>query len=166
MQFLTNPISKLAFLVLLIFSTGCKNNSEKNTIEETQLSIFGKNYTAAWNSQKPENVASFFSIDGTLSVNNDPPLKGRDAITEFADGFMTAFPNMKLIMDSLISKPDIKEYHWTFIGTNTGPNGTGNKVKFSGMELWKFDKEGLIQSSKGSYDAEEYKHQLEHGIDK
>ena len=55
---------------------------------------------------------------------------------------------------------DATLFHWTLTGTNTGPGGTGNKVKISGVERWKFDAVGLILESKGSYDAEEYNRQL------
>ena len=158
-------LSKLAFLVLVIILTGCKNTSENSAAELSQISTFAENYTAAWNSQNPESVASFFSSEGTLSVNNDPPLEGRNAITNFAKGFMIAFPDMNLIMDSLIVKSDRTEYYWTFSGTNAGPKGTCNFVRFSGVEKWQFDNKGLIKHSKGSYDAEEYKHQVEYGIE-
>lgn len=47
---------------------------------------------------------------------------------------MTAFPDMKLTMDSLVTKSTSIEYHWSFIGTNTGPEGKCNKVDFSGFE--------------------------------
>lgn len=154
--------SLIVFFSLYSFIIGCKNVSE---MEQNKMESFGKNYTEAWNSQKPENVASFFASDGSLIVNNNPPLVGRKDITKFVYGFMTSFPDMKLIMDSLLTKSNSTEYHWTFIGTNTGPNGTGNRVKFSGMELWKINIDGLIQKSIGSFDAEEYNRQVEHGID-
>ena len=132
-------------------------------MDKKRLQHFGENYAEAWSSQKPENVASFFSDNGFLYVNNDPPLTGRNEITKFVEGFMMAFPDMKLVMDSLITKSDETQFHWTFTGTNTGPNGKGNRVKFSGVERWIFNKIGLIRVSKGSYDTDEYNRQLEHG---
>ncbi len=57
------------------------------------------------------------------------------------------------------------EFHWTFTGTNTGPGGTGKKVRVSGFEEWTLDDHGLIAASKGHYDAAEYARQLEHGVD-
>lgn len=121
---------------------------------------FGNEYTDAWNSQKPENVASFFAIDGSLTVNNGTPLIGRTSITEFTNSFMTAFPDMKLSMDNLLIKSDETQYHWSFIGTNTGLNGTGNKVEFNGFERWTFNEDGLIKSSIGKFDEEDYNRQL------
>jgi predicted ester cyclase len=46
------------------------------------------------------------------------------------------------------------------IGTNTGPGGTGNRVRISGYELWKIDNNGLIAESSGHFDAVEYERQL------
>ena len=105
-------------------------------------------------------MASFFAEDGTLIVNNVTSLRGKEAITEFASGFMTAFPDMTLTMDSLIIKPNETQYHWSFTGTNTGPNGTGNQVIFSGFERWTLAENGKINSFIGSFDEEDYSRQL------
>ncbi len=70
----------------------------------------------------------FFSENGSLTVNDDPPAIGREAITKVAEGFMSAFPDMIVGMDSLVAKPNGTKYHWTLTGTNNGPGGTGNKV--------------------------------------
>ena len=87
-------------------------------------------------------------------------VNGREAIAKVAQGFMTAFPDMIVSMDSLLTNANGTAFHWTLTGTNTGPGGTGNKVKISGVELWQFDAAGLIYESKGSFDAEEYNRQL------
>ena len=121
-------------------------------------------YTAAWNSQVPANVAAFFAEGATLYVNGSAAT-GRDAITEVAHSFMTGFPDMVLLMDKLDFQADKTIYHWTFIGTNSGPDGTGNKVHFSGFEEWTIGKDGLIVQSNGKFDNDEYQHQLAHGID-
>jgi len=73
---------------------------------------------------------------------------------------MEAFPDMKLTMDSLIADSGTYRYYWTFIGSNTGPEGTGNKVNFSGFERWTMNNEGLVQKSIGTYDADDYTRQL------
>jgi hypothetical protein len=158
-------------LLLLILITSCNYQSGKletrtsnaETMDKEQLADFGKKYSAAWCSQKPETVAAFFAPNGSLKVNADPPAVGRDAITKVTQGFMTAFPDMVVAMDSLVTKPNGTEFHWTLTGTNSGPGGTGNKVKVSGFELWYFDKDGLIQESIGSFDADDYNKQLKGG---
>ena len=129
-------------------------------MENEKLIDFGKHYAAEWCSQQPDSVAAYFSASGSLSVNANTPAVGRGAIAKVAAGFMTAFPDIIVVMDSLIMQTDATAFHWTLTGTNTGPGGTGNKVKISGVELWQLDVAGLIQESKGSFDAAEYNRQL------
>ena len=78
---------------------------------------------------------------------------------------MTAFPDMQVLMDDLVTKDHRIEYHWTLIGTNTGPGGTRNRVRFSGIEEWTIGDDGLIVVSNGHFDQAEYERQLERGVD-
>ena len=133
-------------------------------LKENELQSFGKKYAEAWCSQKPESVSEFFADNGSLTVNDGSPAVGRISIAKVAEGFMTAFPDMIVAMDSLTTTPKGVEFHWTLTGTNTGPNGTGKSVKISGFELWQMDKDGLIGESKGSFDSEEYNRQLKTGV--
>jgi uncharacterized protein (TIGR02246 family) len=128
-----------------------------------RLNEFAEQYTAAWCSQDAASVAGFFAEGGTLFVNGSPAI-GREAITGVAQGFMTVFPDMELTMDALEIQPDQVTYHWTFVGTNTGPDGTGNAVRFSGFEEWTLGDDGLIAKSMGHFDNDEYQRQLEHGV--
>ena len=131
----------------------------------TQLRSFAERYTAAWNSQQAARVAAFYSPHGSLRVNADAPAVGRDAITKVAQGFMTAFPDMKLFMDGLSEQGDRFVYRWTLAGTNTGPGGAGKCVRISGFEEWSIGADGLIAESQGHFDSAEYQRQLERGVD-
>lgn len=130
-----------------------------------QLRDFAVRYTAAWCSQDPSSVAASFSPNGSLRINDGDPAVGRSAITEVAQGFMTAFPDMAVLMDDLLIQEDSAVYQWTLVGTNTGPGGTGHRVHISGHEVWQIGTDGLIAESQGHFDATDYQHQLEHGID-
>jgi uncharacterized protein (TIGR02246 family) len=121
---------------------------------------FAERYTAAWCSRDPASVAAFFSLDGSLTVNGTPAV-GRTAIAEVAREFMTAFPDLQLLMDDLVVQGGGAVYHWTFIGTNTGPSGTGRRVRFSGHEEWRFGDDGLVAESQGHFDEDDYRRQLE-----
>lgn len=110
-------------------------------------------------------MAAHYAPDGALTINDGPPSEGRAAITEAAQGFMTAFPDMQVLMDDLVTKDHRIEYHWTLIGTNTGPGGTRNRVRFSGIEEWTIGDDGLIVVSNGHFDQAEYERQLERGVD-
>ncbi len=122
---------------------------------------FAEGYTAAWCSQDAASVAAFFEKNGSLSVNEDAPAVGREAITEVAQGFMTAFPDLQVFLDDLLLKDDGAIYHWTLTGTNTGPGGTGRAVRISGFEVWQIGTDGLIANSRGRFDGVEYQRQLE-----
>jgi len=126
----------------------------------TELAQFAERYAQAWCSHDPEKVAAFFAENGLLSVNNGPPAVGRAVIAEVARRFLRDFPEMVVTFDKLEPRGDRTTFHWTLTGTKTGPGGTGNKVRISGYELWKFDNEGLIAESKRHFDAEDYDRQL------
>lgn len=135
------------------------------TMTTAELQDFATRYTAAWCSQNPASVAAFFSPSGSLNINDGPPATGRDAITAAAQSFMTAFPDLQVILDELIVAPHATAtYHWTLLGTNTGPGGTGKRVHITGFEQWQFSPDGLIAQSLGHFDAAQYQHQLLHGI--
>jgi uncharacterized protein (TIGR02246 family) len=130
-----------------------------------QLREFARRYTEAWCSQEPERVAAHYAPEGSLTINDGAPSVGRAAITEAARSFMVAFPDMQVLMDELRLDGDRAEYHWTLVGTNTGPGGTGHKVRISGFEEWTIGDDGLIAASLGHFDQTEYERQLAHGGD-
>ena len=133
--------------------------------DQDQLLDLARRYTAAWCSQDPASVAEHCAPEGSLTINGGTPSVGRAAITEAARSFMVAFPDMQVLMDDLLVKHGGNEFHWTLVGTNTGPGGTGNRVRFSGFEEWTIGQDGLITESQGHYDQAEYDRQLEHGVE-
>ena len=135
------------------------------TSDETLIN-FATRYAAAWCSQNPDSVAAFYAGNGSLSVNDGPRAVGRAAIASEAQAFMTTFPDMVVTMDKLVRDKEGTKFHWTLTGTNTGPGGTGKRVRISGYELWKIDNEGLIAESKGHFDGTEYERQLKHEVDR
>ena len=133
--------------------------------DSTDLRNLAERYTAAWCSQNPESVAAFYSEHGSLRINDGAPAVGREAIAEVARSFMTAFPDLSVIMDDLRPLDGEPEYHWTLVGTNNGPGGWGHRVRISGFERWRIGSDGLIASSQGHFDAGEYRRQLEQGVE-
>jgi steroid delta-isomerase-like uncharacterized protein len=128
-----------------------------------KLNDFATRYTAAWCSQDAASVASFFADQGSLKVNDGSPAVGRAAITAVAQEFMSAFPDLVIGMDRLTVNGAQIRYHWTLTGTNTSPGGTGQSVRISGFEDWRFGADGLIAESKGHFDAADYQRQLKTG---
>ena len=134
-------------------------------MNQTELNEYANRYAKAWSSQDPESVAAFYSEGGSLSVNDEAPAVGREAIIEIARGFMKAFPDMEVRMNNVVSQSQGIVFSWTLTGTNTGPGGTGQQVRISGYELWQLGTDGRIVESKGRFDVAEYERQLEHGFD-
>jgi SnoaL-like polyketide cyclase len=130
-------------------------------MQKSRLADFAERYTAAWCSQNAASVAAFYSVDGSLSVNGSVPAVGRHAITEVAQSFMTAFPDLRVALDRVLVSRGHAEYHWTLTGTNTGPQGTGHAVRISGFEIWQIGTDGLIATSQGHFDSTEYDLQLQ-----
>ena len=128
--------------------------------EMETLTEFATRYAAAWSSQDPEMLASFYAENGRLQVNDGEPSVGPDAITQKARSFMSAFPDMVVELDELRRVGDRVQFHWRWTGTNTGPGGTGNAVDLRGYEQWALDDEGLILESLGHYDEAEYQRQV------
>jgi uncharacterized protein (TIGR02246 family) len=134
------------------------------SIDPVALRRFAEDYAAAWCSMDPDRVAEHFAPNGSLAINGGAPAVGREAISATAHGFYTALPDMQVYFDDLVVDNAGVEFHWTFTGTNTGPGGTGNKVRVSGYEEWTIDDDGLIAASSGHYDAAEYARHLAHGV--
>lgn len=129
-------------------------------MNQSKLADFAMRYAAAWSSRNPAKLASFYAETGSLTVNGGAPAIGRAAITATAQGYMTAFPDMVVKLDSVSEEGGHPAFHWTWTGTNTGPGGTGKAVRISGYEEWTLGPDGLIVESKGHFDEAEYRRQL------
>jgi len=122
------------------------------------LQKLARRYAEAWCSHKPETVVAFYAPNASISVNDGAPA----TIGEVARSFMRDFPDMIVTFDKLEPRGDRIAFHWTLIGTYAQ---NGKRVRISGYELWKIDKDGLIAESKGHFDADEYARQLKEGSD-
>ena len=120
-------------------------------------------YTAAWCSQQPERVASYYAPNGSLQINAGAIAHGRQAIAAAAHGFMAAFPDLVVRMDGLDVHGNQALYRWTLTGHNTGPGGTGRAVTISGYEEWTIGADGLVAASLGHFDSADYDRQINGG---
>lgn len=137
--------------------------SRTTTVNQAELTDFATKYAAAWSGQNPDSLAAFYSPDGSLKVNAGEPSVGRPAIRATAQGYMSAFPDMVVRLDSVVQRGSGAIFYWTWTGTNTGPGGTGKAVHISGYEEWTFGPDGLIVQSLGHFDEAEYQRQLTAG---
>lgn len=127
--------------------------------DEAGVRDLARSYTDAWCSHDPARVAAHFVPGGTIAINGGDPTE----ITEVARSFIDTFPDIEVFMDDIVFRDETVEFHWTFTGTNSGPDGTGKAVRISGVEEWTLGDDGLVVESKGNYDQSEYDRQLEHG---
>lgn len=130
--------------------------------ELNELRSFAMRYTAAWCSQEASQVAALYAPGASLSINGGVPAVGRSAITEVAQSFMTAFPDMQVFLDDISVEKTGTRYQWTLVGTNRGPGGTGHTVNIRGFEIWQIGADGLIACSEGHFDNKEFQRQLKH----
>ena len=126
----------------------------------TELTDFATRYAAAWSGGDADALASFYTRDGLLQVNNADPAVGREAIAATARSFMEGFPDMVVVMDAVSLEGDRAVFRWIWTGTNTGPGGTGRAVRMTGYEEWTLSPDQLIAESRGHYDEAEFERQL------
>lgn len=151
---------RVLIAVLAVSAVGACARESGSMSDSSRLTDFATRYTAAWCSHSPATVASFYSESGSLTINDGAPAVGRKAVEDAAQSFMTSYPDLLVKFDRLEPRGNRVLYHWTFIGTNTGPGGTGKQVRISGYEDWKIGPDGLIAESKGHYDAQEWERQV------
>ena len=137
---------------------GCENG--KPEMDMTELTELGTRYAAAWSSQDPALLASFYALEGSLKVNDGAPAIGREAIARTAGDFMTGFPDMVVRMEEMSVGGDRVIFRWHWTGTYTGPGGTGRAVDLRGFEEWTLNESGRIVESLGHYDEAEYARQV------
>ena len=133
-----------------------EDEEDEMALDEARVRALARSYTEAWCSHDPAKVADHYVPGGTIAINGGTPTE----VTEVARSFIAAFPDIEVIMDDLRFNDETVEYHWTFTGTNTGPGGTGNSVRITGLEEWTLAADGLVASSRGGYDQEDYDRQL------
>ncbi len=130
---------------------------------QSKAEEFARRYTEAWCSHDPDRVASFYATDGRIVINDGEPSNGRAAVAEMARGFFDGFPDLVVRMDKIRTSGSYCVYLWSLEGTNSGPDGTGNRVQVSGWEYWRMSDDGLVAESKGHFDAEDFQRQLAGG---
>ena len=115
-----------------------------------------QSYTEAWCSRDAARVASHYAPGATIAINGGEPA----GIEEVAASFIAAFPDITVYLDDLVVRDEVVEYRWTFTGTSSE---TGKWVRIPGFEEWTIGSDGLIETSKGTFDEAEYERQLREG---
>lgn len=133
-------------------------------ITPTDIISMAERYAEAWSSHSPEAVASFYEEDGRITINDGETTVGRAAIADVVNSFYAEFPDLVVRMDKVRTAGNHAVFLWTLEGTNSGPGGTGNRVKISGWEAWHLSDDIRVIASDGRFDAAEYERQIQEGI--
>jgi steroid delta-isomerase-like uncharacterized protein len=150
-------------LLVIAVSTVLGCSRHHMSPRQVELNDFAARYAAAWSSGNPASVAAFYSDRGSLTVNDEMPAVGQQAIAASARRFMTAFPDMVVRLERVEEENGLVVFHWILTGTNSGPGGTDRFVRIRGYEEWMMDNGGRIEQSTGHYDEAEYQRQLRTG---
>jgi len=122
---------------------------------------FGLDYAAAWCSRLPEAVASFYSPDGQIKINDGDILRGRSSIAQMAAGFFAEFPDLVVRCDDIRTAGRHAIFVWTLEGHHAE---TKNFVRVGGWEEWHLDEDLKVRSSLGWFDSADYQRQIAEGI--
>ncbi len=129
-------------------------------LDPKSVARLARDYTAAWNSRSPDNVASHFAENGEIVINRGEPWRGRSRVAEMAAGFFADVPDLALKCDEIRCAGSHAVYVWTFTGHAAQ---TGNPLEVRGWEEWDLDEHLKVRSSRGWYDADDYALQVAGG---
>ena len=125
-------------------------------ISQNAAERLAQDYTSAWNTGKPKNVASFFAESGGIVINRGPLWQGRAGVAAMAAGFYADVPDLTLVCDGVKLAGSHMLYLWTFTGTHAG---TGRALRITGWEEWELGEDLKVTASRGWFDPEEWARQ-------
>ena len=132
---------------------------------EQNKAIVGRWFTEFWGKDfNPAVIDELAAPDIRFEYSLHTPLRGRDAVREFATAFRAAFPDLGFEGTAdLIAEGDYVVGQWIGGGTQTGdafddlpigslPAGTGKAMRFTGVTILKVEN-GLITEELGLDDG-------------
>ena len=126
------------------------------TVSLAEAEGLAREYTAAWNTGRPDAVAAFFAETGGIVINRGPLWQGRAGVAAMAAGFFADVPDLTLQCDGVKLAGSHMLYLWTFTGTHSG---TGRALRITGWEEWELGADLLVTASRGWFDPEEWARQ-------
>lgn len=126
-------------------------------LTQEQLEDLARRYTEAWNSKVPETVAAFHVASSSIVINRGEPSVGLGEIAEMAAGFHADVPDLHLTCEGIRGAGAHVVYLWRFTGHHAE---TGNALDVQGWEEWELDEDGMVTSSLGWFDGEDYARQV------
>ena len=103
-----------------------------------------------WNARDINTIDRFFSPDFVTHSPHAPQDGNFDSFKKQTIEDFKAFPDMYISIDDLVAEGDKVVKSWTFQGTHKnewmGIPATGKKVVFSGMEIFRFENEKVVEN--------------------
>jgi steroid delta-isomerase-like uncharacterized protein len=103
---------------------------------------------AAWNAHDVERAVAVFPDDIVwLDTGSPQPLRGKDALRQYLQGWFTAFPDIRITVKNRVATEDQVASELDFTGTNSGAlqlapgatiPATGKKVNGQGTYFVRF----------------------------
>jgi steroid delta-isomerase-like uncharacterized protein len=120
---------------------------------------------AAWNRGDPEGVVACMVEDVLWhDVALPMPLHGREALKQAVQGYMSAFPDLRIQITSETVQPPRLAQEWTATGTHRGAlmgiAPTGRAMKSYGATVATFDEDGHVIEGAMYWNALALMHQL------
>ena len=119
------------------------------------------------------DTAGFAALYAPNAVLRDPqypePIEGRDAIQKDLNDFLQGFPDLHVVLRSMMEAGDSYAAEGTFVGTHQGPlptpSGdvppTGKRIEFNAAGFYRLDGQGRILEETRYYDTQGLLAQLE-----
>jgi predicted ester cyclase len=83
-------------------------------------------------------------------------VRGTQTVKENILWFRNAFPDLSCTVEEQVAEGDKVASRWTLRGTHQGDffgaAGTGNRVKFAGIQIDRFDESGKIVEERAEFD--------------
>ena len=106
----------------------------KNLMEYERIWIEGLNRGDTSTADKAFNKDCVIHISGQAE-----PFRGTEGWKQYLKGFLTAFPDLKFVIEDQVIEGDKVAHRWSCTGTHTGPLGpvppTGKKAKVDGLVI-------------------------------
>jgi steroid delta-isomerase-like uncharacterized protein len=121
---------------------------------------------AAWNQHDAGALAALFSEDARLIDKSQAgPIEGREGIRQFADGFMRAFPDLKVERIGVEIDGTVAVEEWRVTGTQDGElpglPATHKRATVDGCSVLYFGDDGLVREEHNYWDEAQMLRQLE-----
>jgi predicted ester cyclase len=157
--------TKVVLIVIIFSFFGCntsqnKSNSQEERIKET----LNKYIELCWNKRDTIQFKGLVINDFYRIVNGIKVVSNSNEMEAHINVYKTAFPDLKVTINEIITTDNLICIQWIFSGTNTGIYGetkaTGKKISISGSSILYFTNDSKLLGEKVQYNELDLLQQL------